>query len=182
MCRGMKRNGVEYRFVKRTASRELGVIPARGNRCHGTMQHLHTKSSCARARVVLKGAVCKALIVPFLLAVSGCSTMSFSNKDGPFDGTYHSLSALVCSGYWSNRDWQRNDLGKDLFPRLVSTSGLVFYSLVDVPFSVMGDVLFLIPNTVIKGGPSRPAFDVKDHKKPWACGSLSHSIDVIGAL
>lgn len=117
-----------------------------------------------------------------MMVCTGCSTLTFSRYDGPFDGTYHAASSLVCSGYWSNRDWDRKSKERTITERIVPTAGLALYSLIDLPFSVIGDIAFLIPNGVIQGGPSSAVFDKKEHEQPWRCGSLSSSIHVVGAL
>ncbi|NND72935.1 MAG: hypothetical protein HKN43_15275 [Rhodothermales bacterium] len=108
--------------------------------------------------------------------------MSFSRKDAAFDGKHHAVSALVCPCYWSDRTWQRKSRDRSIPARIVPTLGLAFYSLVDVSFSVVGDIIFLVPSVMIRGGPSEAQFDVQDHALPWQCGSLQHSLYVIGAL
>lgn len=116
------------------------------------------------------------------LSISSCSTISFSRKDAVFDGTHHAASALVCSGYWSNRTWERQSRHRSFPARTGPTLGLIFYSLVDVSFSVVGDIVAFVPNAIIRGGPARAAFDVQDHAQPWQCGSLQHSMHTIGAM
>lgn len=123
------------------------------------------------------------LLLAFVsLSCSSCSTLSYSRKDAVFDGSYHALSALVCIGYWSDRDAERRPRDRSLPNRIGTSLGLLFYSLVDVPFSIAGDIVFLVPNAIIRGGPARAAFDVRDHEQSWRCGSLQHSIHTIGVL
>ncbi len=88
----------------------------------------------------------------------------------------------MCAGYWSNRDWARESKNLSASACVGPTVGLIVYSFIDIPSSVVGDVIGLIPDLLIRGGPGRPAFDTEDHKEPWRCGSLQHSINTVGAL
>ena len=124
---------------------------------------------------------CVVLIFVCLLG-AGCSTLGFSRKDAVFDGTRHAVSSLVCAGYWSDRDWQRRSRKRSFPARVGSTLGLVAYSLVDIPFTFVGDIVGIVPNVLLRSGPASPAFDVQDHTTPWQCGSLQHSIYTIGAM
>ena len=119
-----------------------------------------------------------ALLLALLMA--GCSSASFTRKDRPFDGTVHAASSLVCSWYWSNHGYKRKDKGRSFGQRIVPTAGLAVYSSVDLVSSFFFD-LVLLPGQAIAGGPSVAPFDQVPHRI-FPCGSIEHSINVVGGL
>ena len=95
-------------------------------------------------------------IVVFYL--SGCSSLSFTRGERPFDGTVHAASSLVCSGYWSNHGYAGKEKGRKLSERVVPTVGLAIYSTVDLVSSFVTDVV-TFPISVFGNGPRVASFD-----------------------
>jgi len=117
-------------------------------------------------------------IVVFYL--SGCSSLSFTRGERPFDGTVHAASSLVCSGYWSNHGYAGKEKGRKLSERVVPTVGLAIYSTVDLVSSFVTDVV-TFPISVFGNGPRVASFDKVPHRI-LPCGSIENSINVVGGL
>ena len=119
------------------------------------------------------------VLLPILLLMGG-STLSFTRKDKPFDGTLHAASSLVCSWHWSNHGFAEREKGRTIGQRILPTVGLVAYSSVDLVGSLLLDLVAL-PAQAIAGGPPVAHFDQVPHAL-FPCGSIEHSINVVGGL
>lgn len=123
----------------------------------------------------------KSVLIGLLVSViCGCSSLSFTRGERPFDGVVHATSSLVCSYYWSGHDWQGNSIDRALHERVIPTAGIVVYGIVDLSSSVVGDII-IYPFQLAGGGPPSPDFDEKVHSL-LPCGTLQSSLNTIGAL
>lgn len=120
------------------------------------------------------------VIILLLLVLSGCSTLSFTRDERKFDGTVHAVSAVLCTGYWATHNGQGERADRPFHRDAAAFTGLALYGVVDLGFSLVGD-LIVLPVQWLGGGPGSAVFDEKDHK-PLPCGTLQHSINVIGAM
>ncbi len=120
------------------------------------------------------------LILISVLALSGCSSMSFTRSEKPFDGTVHATSALICSVYWSNHGFDGKDKGRTTTQRILPSMGLIVYGGVDLVATVVSDII-VWPVHAAGGGPPVASFDQVPHAI-LPCGMIEHSKNVVLGL
>jgi len=115
----------------------------------------------------------------WVLLISGCSTIAFTNAEQPFDGTVHATSSLICSGYLSNHDAKGKSKGRSVVGRVIPTIGLVLYGSIDLVSTIVFDAIVFIPQRTKLIEPGRPyPADKKPHSL-LPCGTLDSSINIV---